>query len=56
MTVQDREDVPRDCSKCGAEATSTVAIAAIHDGDAMESKHGICNDCLSDLGEWFRNE
>jgi hypothetical protein len=46
---------PTECAKCGGPADAVVTISANHDGDPMDSRHGVCFDHLEELGEWFRD-
>jgi len=47
---------PTNCKKCGESADAKIIVSSIHDGDEMESWHGVCSEHLAELGEWFKDE
>jgi len=50
----DTERVQEDwCDRCGSLGEHRVGIAANYEG-AHINWRALCNDCLRELGEWFR--
>jgi len=55
MSEQEKREVEQPCDRCDdAAALAAVSIGANYEG-SMSSDHRLCEGCLRELGEWFRN-